>query len=298
MKICKLYLKENQNYNGEAERKMTRIIGIVSGKGGVGKSTVALNLALALKKFKKSVTLVDCNLSTPHLSYYLGATDYIGTINDVLRDKMDIQASLYNYNGIRYLPASVKFEDLVGIELTKFKKHLLKLEKNTDFIILDAAPGLGKEALFVMDACREVMFVTMPFVPMIGDVIRCREVLRQFGEKKMGILLNMVTYGTHELKKDVIEEVTGLPVIGEIPYDRNITQSLIMRYPLLEYKPDSLASINFMRIASLFAEKDYEIPMKVKWHKLFTAVRNILMPNDIRMHTKAEDVKKELLSNF
>jgi len=277
---------------------MTRIIGIVSGKGGVGKSTVAVNLALALKTFKKNVTLVDCNLSTPHLSYYLGTNDYIGTINDVLRDKTDIQSALYNYNGVRYLPASVKFEDLIGVELTKFKKHLTKLEKDTDFIILDAAPGLGKEALFVMDASTEIMFVTAPFVPMVGDVIRCTEVLKQFGEKKMSVLLNMVTYGTHELKKNVIEELTGLPVLGEIPYDNNIVQSLVMRYPLLEYKPGSLSSINFMRIASLLTEKDYEIPMKVKWHKWFTTLRNVLLPNNIRMSDKAEDVKKELLSNF
>ncbi len=277
---------------------MARVIGVVSGKGGVGKSTVAVNLALALKTFKKSVTLVDCNLSTPHLSYYLGTTDYIGTINDVLRDKMDIQSALYNYNGVRYLPASVKFEDLIGIELTKFKKHLSKLEKNTDFVILDAAPGLGKEALFVMDASSEILFVTSPFVPMVGDVIRCKEVLKQFGEKKMSVLLNMVTYGTHELRKEVVEELTGLPVLGEIPYDSNVTQSLVMRYPLLEYKPNSLSSINFMRMASLLAEKDYEIPIKVKWHKLLKTVRNVLMPNNIRMSNKAEDVRKELLSNF
>lgn len=277
---------------------MTRIIGIISGKGGVGKSTIALNLALALKRFKKSVALVDCNLSTPHLSYYLGTNDYIGTVNDVLRNKMDIESAMYNYSGVKYLPASVKFEDLIGVDLAKFKKHLVKLEKKTDFIILDAAPGLGKEALFVMDASKEIMFVTSPFVPMIGDVIRCKEVLKQFGEKKMGILLNMVTYGTHELKKDVVEEVTELPVIGEIPYDSNVMQSMVMKYPLLEYKPESLSSINFMRIASLLAEKDYEIPMKVKWHKLFTTVRNVLLPNNIRMSDKAEDVKKELLSNF
>ncbi len=277
---------------------MARIIGIVSGKGGVGKSTVAVNLALALKEFKKSVALVDCNLSTPHLSYYMGTSNYIGTINDVLKDRMDIQSAFYNYNGIRYLPASVKFEDLIGVELTKFKKHLLKLDKTMDFIILDAAPGLGKEALFVMDASNEVLFVTSPFIPMISDVLRCKEVIRQFGVKKMSILLNMVTYGTHELKKNVVEELTSLPVLGEIPYDSNVTQSMVMRYPLLEYKPNSLASINFMRMASLLTEKDYEIPMKVKWHKLFTTVRNVLLPNSIRMSDKVEDVKKELLSNF
>lgn len=277
---------------------MTRIIGIISGKGGVGKSTVAANLAVALQKFKKSVSLIDCNLSTPHLSYYLGVTDYITTINDVLANKVDVISAMYNYNGIRYLPASLKFEDLIGVELANLKKHISKLEKKTDFAILDAAPGLGKEALSVMDASNEIIFVTTPFVPMISDVFRCKEVLNQFGNKKMSLILNMVTYGRHELKKNVVEELTGLPVMGEIPFDQTITESLVARYPVIEYKPNSLSSINFMRIASLLTEKDYEIPMKVKWYKLFTAIRNILLPSNIKMPDKPEEVRRELLNNF
>ncbi len=277
---------------------MTRIIGVISGKGGVGKSTIASNVALALKKFNKNVLLIDCNLSTPHLSYYLGTNDYIGTINDVLLDKADIKSAVYNYNGVKYLPASVKFEDLVGIDLMKFKKHLTKLEKGADFIILDAAPGLGKEALFVMDASTEIMFVTQPFVPMVADVIRCKEILKQFGDKKMSVLLNMVTYGTHEMKKKVVEELTQLPVIGEIPYDNKVTESMVMRNPLMDYKPDSLSGVNFMKIASLLAEKDYETPMKVKWHRFFKNVKNFVAPSSIKMSSKSEDVRKELLSNF
>ncbi len=277
---------------------MTRIIGIVSGKGGVGKSTVALNLALALKKFKKNVMLIDCNLSTPHLSYFMGATDYEGTINDVLKERIDINEALYNYSGVKYLPASVKFDDLIGVELTRFKKHLGKIDKNMDFVILDAAPGLGKEALFVLDAAKEVLFVTNPFVPMVGDVIRCKEVLKQFGEKKMSILLNMVTYKGHELKKDTIEQVTGLPIIGEIPHDKHVMQSMIVKYPLLEFKPDSLSSIGFMRIASLLTEKEYEVPMKVKVHRALMNVRNFVMPSTVKISQDADEIKKELLSNY
>lgn len=277
---------------------MTRIIGVISGKGGVGKSTVATNLALALHEFKKSVLLIDCNLSTPHLSYYLDATDYISTVNDVLLEKVNINSALYNYNGIKYLPASTKFEDLVGVDLTKFKKHLAKLEKRVDFIILDSAPGLGKEALFVMDSSDEIIFVTTPFVPMVNDIIRCKEVLSQFGEKRMNIVLNMVTNDTHELKRSVIEEITNVPIMVELPYDKNIINSVVMRSPVIEYKPNCLSSIGFMKMASLLAEKEYEVPMKVKWHSLFKRIKNTLFPSNIRMPENVEDVKKEFLNNY
>ncbi|MBI2542730.1 MAG: P-loop NTPase [Candidatus Aenigmarchaeota archaeon] len=277
---------------------MTRVIGIISGKGGVGKSTVAANLALALRKFKKNVLLIDCNLSTPHLSYYLGATDYKSTINDVLLGKTDINTSLYPYNGINYLPASVKFEDLVGVEVTKFKKDLLKLKKNLDFVILDAAPGLGKEALFVMDASKEIIFVTTPFVPMVGDIIRCKEVLGQLGEKKMGLVLNMVTHDTHELKSEVIEEITGVPVMGEIFYDKNVVHSMVMRAPILQYRPKSMASVGFMKMAALLSEVNYETPMRMKLHKLLRTIRNVVVPSPVIMPQSTEEVKKDFLSNF
>lgn len=277
---------------------MTRVIGVLSGKGGVGKSTIAMNLALALKRFGKNVTLVDCNLSTPHLSYYLGTSDYNWTINDVLNEKKELSSALYNYNGIKYLPASVKFDDLLGVQMSKFKKAFSKIDKKTDFVILDAAPGLGKEALSIMDACNEVVFVTMPFVPMISDIIRCKDVLNELGEKKMSIVLNMVTHNNYELKKNVVEELTGVPVMAEVPHDKDVLHSLVMRTPVIDYRPNSLASINFMKMASLLTEQDYEVPMKMKLHKLFTTVRNALVPSSISMPSKTEDVKKELLSNF
>ncbi|MBI2083998.1 MAG: P-loop NTPase [Candidatus Aenigmarchaeota archaeon] len=277
---------------------MTRVIGVISGKGGVGKSTVAMNLALALKRFGKSVVLMDCNLSTPHLSYYLGTSDYNWTVNDVLNERKELNSALYNYNGIKYLPASVKFDDLLGVQMSRFKKVLLKVDKKTDFVILDAAPGLGKEALSIMDACSEILFVTAPFVPMLGDVIRCKEVLGELGEKKMGIVLNMVTHNNYELKKEVVEKLVELPVMAEIPHDKEVLHSLVMRTPVIDYKPSSLASINFMRLASLMTEQDYDVPLKVKLHKLATNIRNMLTPSSISMPTKVEDVKKELLSNF
>ena len=64
---------------------LTKIIGIISGKGGVGKTTFSANLAIALSNFGKRVVVVDCNITTPHLAYYLGAKNYSITLNNVLK---------------------------------------------------------------------------------------------------------------------------------------------------------------------------------------------------------------------
>lgn len=275
---------------------MTRIIGILSGKGGVGKSTLVANVGIALHKFRKKVAVIDCNLSTPHLSYYLGIKDYSFTINDILLDRADINSAFYNYNGIRYLPASLKLEDLLGVDLRKLKTCLEKLVcKKIDFILLDSGPGIGKETLGVANASDEIIFVTNPYIPMINDIIRCKKIAKEFGEKKMSIVLNMVTNGNHELISKTIEEVTGIPVMMEIPYDKNVNLSMTIKTPVIEYKPNSLASICFMKLASLLAEKDYEVPIKFKLYRFLNKAKNFIFPSSVQMPRDLKEIEEEFL---
>lgn len=276
---------------------MTRVLGILSGKGGVGKSTLAINLGIALQKFRKKVMVIDCNVSTPHLSHYLGVRDYNFTINDVLFGKADINSAFYNYNGIKYIPASPKLEDLVNIDMSKLKSNLKKLtSQKADFIILDAAPGIGRESLNVADASDEIIFVTNPYIPMVNDVIKCKEIINQLGEKKMSIVLNMVTDRSYELLSKTVEDITDIPVMIEIPHDRNVDLSMVMKMPIIEYKPNSLASISFMKLAALIAEKDYELPLKFKVHRVLNKARNAVFQSSVKMSRDLDEVKQEFLA--
>ncbi|NIO44787.1 MAG: P-loop NTPase, partial [Candidatus Aenigmarchaeota archaeon] len=70
---------------------MVRIIGIVSGKGGVGKTVVASNLGVALQKFYKKTAVIDFNLTTSHLSLYFGIHSHPITLNHVLRNEAKLE---------------------------------------------------------------------------------------------------------------------------------------------------------------------------------------------------------------
>jgi septum site-determining protein MinD len=75
---------------------MTRIIGIVSGKGGVGKTTIVANLGAALASFyKKRVIIVDCNVTTSHLGLYLGMYYHPVSLNQVLRGEASMDDAIY-----------------------------------------------------------------------------------------------------------------------------------------------------------------------------------------------------------
>ena len=88
---------------------MTRVIGILSGKGGVGKTTLTGNLAVELAKLGKEVYAIDCNISTSHLGMYFGFYDYDITLNDVLRGSHEIEDSIYEHkSGVKIVPGSLR----------------------------------------------------------------------------------------------------------------------------------------------------------------------------------------------
>jgi len=252
---------------------MTKILGILSGKGGTGKTTFSINLSFALNSFGKKVALVDMNITMPHISSYLGITPKF-TINDIAKRKANINDALLNFNGIKILPASRELKDLDGFDVKEVKRQFefLKKQKTFDFIILDGAPGIGKEALYVIDLSDEIIFVSNPFDQFIEDVKRVKEIVKEFGGKEMSIVLNM-GFWPDEKKIREIENNTNIKVIGVIPQDSKIQISLINRIPLLEFSPRCIPAECFRSIAAKICEEEYKESFKLK---IFKEVQKII----------------------
>jgi septum site-determining protein MinD len=277
---------------------VTRVIGISSGKGGVGKTVVTANLALALKALGKRVLMVDCNLSTPHLGYYLGVNDYKRTLNDVMLDRSSIDAAVYNHDGARFMPASLDMADLIGLDLKKFRKIVARLADPSkfDFVLLDSAPGLGREAVCVLNAADEILFVTNPVVPMLNDVLRSISIIKQLGRKKVGLVLNMVTGRSHELSGRTIESVLDIPVVGSIPFEAGMTKSIAAGTPIVEAEPSAAASVSFMKLAASLTGEEYKPPSRIDM--LFGRIRSRLLElpggGDVPVPQTKESVEKEM----
>lgn len=238
---------------------MTRIIGIISGKGGVGKTTVAANLGAALaNRFNRDVTVVDCNLTASHLSLLLGMEYYPVTLNQVLRNEKHIIEAIYDHPcGMKVIPASLQLKELVKTDISKLDMHLKKLDGKTDIIFLDSAPGLGKEAYATIKASDEIIFVTKPDILSLSDVIRSKEFIDSTNKEQMGIVVNMATGRSHEVNKKEIEIMTGLPVIATIPHDKNVPISLAQKMPVVLHKPGSSSSKEIRKLAGfVIGEKE------------------------------------------
>jgi cell division ATPase MinD len=251
-----------------------RIIGIFSGKGGVGKSTLTVNLGAALaKRFRKRVAIVDCNITTSHLGLYLGMPFLRTTLNNVLRGETEISGALYEHNsGMMVVPASLSTRDLRGVDMSLLPVALKALLGRAEILILDAAPGLGREAMSVMRASDEVLFVTTPNVPAATDVLRCKDEMREVSNARhLGVVLNMVMGGLHEISERDVERLTELPVLASVPFDKNVLRSLAAREPVVTYRPKSPASRTFYKIAAHIAGEHYD---DRSWlHKLLAMFR-------------------------
>jgi septum site-determining protein MinD len=234
------------------------VIGILSGKGGVGKTTFSANLGIALAALGKRTLVIDCNVTTPHLSYYLGARNFSTTLNDVFSGNIDAIYAPLERNGVMFIPASEQFEDLRNVDMRKLRNIIRRIAANGrfDFIVLDSAPGLGREAIGTLQAADELIFVTVPTAPNIIDVVRSHDVASMLGVRKIYLAFNMVRGKDHEMPVHKAEELMSLDVLGSVPFDENIMDATAEGIPIMWYNPNSYACDEFINIAARLANID------------------------------------------
>lgn len=239
---------------------MTRIIALTSGKGGVGKTFLTANLAYALAQLGEEVVAIDANLSTPHLGLHLGMQLAPVTLHDVLRGS-NLKDALYSHPfGFKVLPGSLNLMDLQNVDVGKLPEIVLNLLGRWDYILLDSAPGLGRESISSISSAQEVLIVATPDMPSVLDASKIARLATSIHKKVVGIVLNRVGRKSFELSKEKVEEITGYSVLVEIPEDSNVLKSISMRRPLLEIYPDSSASSEVKRLAYMLEG----IPFKEK----------------------------------
>lgn len=238
---------------------MTRIISVLGGKGGVGKTTLTANLAYALTELGKEVIAMDANLTTPNLGLHLGFHLAPKTLHGVLRGDTSLRDAIYPHPyGFKVLPASMSVNDLVGVDVGKLQDVTLNLIGKADFIILDCAAGLGREATSAINASDEILLITNPDLPSVTDALKTLKVAEGNGKKILGVVVNRIKEKWYELPRWEIEEILGVPVIAQIPEDNNLAEAVTMRKPLLDYNPFSPASVEIRMLAHHLVGKAFE----------------------------------------
>lgn len=238
---------------------MTRVIVCTSGKGGVGKTTLVSNLAANLTELGQQVIAIDANLTTPNLGLHLGMHLVPNTLHDVLRGDVKIKNATYIHPlGFGVIPASMNLNDLKDVDVGRLPEVTLNLLGKADYIILDCAAGLGREAISAISASTEVLIITNPDLPSVVDALKTVKVARDTGKQITGVVVNRVRGKDYELAKSEIEEMLNASVLAEIPEDNNISKSIANKTPITNLNPDSPASVEIRRLSHFLCGKKFK----------------------------------------
>ncbi len=221
-----------------------RVIAISSGKGGVGKTTVALNLAISLAgDYNRRVILVDGNIYSPHLTILLGPkfkTDISSFLSKIRRRYL-----ITHKYGFKFLPMSLKKK----VSSQDVAKSIHLLRKLGEITIVDTPAGLGEDTLTILESCDEVIPILTPSLFSVLDASRLLRKLEKMGKIVPGIVINRVERKDYEISKSKILRILKTRILGEIVEDPAVKEALNLGIPLLIYDNTAPAAIELRKIA-------------------------------------------------
>jgi septum site-determining protein MinD len=244
------------------ENKMTRLIVVASGKGGVGKTTTAINLGTALTNFGREVIILDGDLNTANIGLYLGAPVVPVTLHDVINNDKEINEAVYLHpSGLKIIPGSISIEQMKEGNHEKLVDSFEKLKDKAEVIIIDTPPGLGEDTLKIIKAADDAIIVTNPELPAITDALKTIKMAEKMGTRVAGVVLTKFKNDKINLSIDNVEAILEKPVIGIIPHDDNVRKAVKMKHPVTFSHPNSNASIGYKRLAANLLGEKYEESM-------------------------------------
>ncbi len=187
------YLRQMmENYRGPA-----KVLAITSGKGGVGKTNIAANLAICLAASRKKVLLIDADLSLGNLDIVMGVHSKYN-ISHLLNGQKNIEEIIYTGpEGLGIICGASGLEDLANID--EFRRHRLlrelsRLQNDFDVIVIDTAAGISKLVVGFCLAADHILLVTTPEATAMTDayaMIKLLIINRYF--KRISLIVNMAS---------------------------------------------------------------------------------------------------------
>ena len=242
----------------------TTFIVIASAKGGVGKTSTAINLSAALQEFGRNVVIVDGNYSKPNVGVMLGITKLKNTLHDTLRSHEHITNSVYIHpSGLQVIPGSILYEEIYSEHIKKIEEAIMPLRGKTELVIVDSGPGFSTETTEVIDLADKLILITTPDLASITDTLKTKKFCKDRGIEILGVVVTHVKKNEINMNLKDIELIIEEKVIGEIPFDESIPESQHNKYPVLDYAENSLASVAYKKLAANLIGEEYVADKKI-----------------------------------
>lgn len=242
---------------------LTSIV-FASGKGGVGKSTIALNLGIALAQAGKKVIVVDADVQMANLGLMLGVDKTPISLNNVLREENEITEAVYEGPaGLKYVPSSISSEE-EGMHFPTLRRAVKKLEDAYDWVLIDCPPGLGEDAMAALTSAKEMILVLTPEPVSLADALKVQIIAEKNNVKITGFVLNMVLGEKSEIKPKELETILKLKNLGVLPEDMQVRKASSQQTPVILLSPSSPFARAVRKLASQVAGEEIRGPAQTK----------------------------------
>ena len=267
-----------------------RVIATTSGKGGVGKTTVVVNLAIALAQRGKRVAIFDADLGLANVHILMGVRPRFNLMH-LIQDGFSLEDILFEGPlGIQLLSGGQGVRELAnlsGDQRRNLLRQMDQLEREVDILLVDTGAGISENVLRFATFADEVIVVTTPNVAAAVDGYSIIKILREMDPQgKIGLLTNMAKNMYHA--KNVFNRLDlaarkyldyGLGDLGYIPEDPYVQAANQARRPLLVAFPQAPASRSLQQAADtiLNAKVFVNDRKQSSFHDLMGAVKRTMV---------------------
>ncbi|MEQ6342104.1 MAG: MinD/ParA family protein [Gammaproteobacteria bacterium] len=243
-----------------AHHRPVRVIAVTSGKGGVGKTNVSVNLGLAMANEGKSVLLMDADMGLANVDVLLGLHPIYNLSHVISGERTLEEVILPASNGLSIVPASSGLKSMAELSATQHAgviRAFSELSQTLDVLLIDTAAGISESVVSFSRAAQEVIVVVCDEPASLTDAYALIKLLnRDYGMHRFRILANMV----HSLQegRDVYNKIVKVvdryldatvDFMGVVPYDDYLRKAVQKQRPVVDAYPRSKSAMAFKKLA-------------------------------------------------
>ena len=219
---------------------MGELIAVLSGKGGTGKTSVCAAVSTALARMGHKVLAIDCDMGLQNLDISLGLSDS-GAISflDVCEGGYSLsQAAKHDrFESLSFLTAPLN-RTAERVDADAFRDMVRAAKREFDYIFLDAPAGIDAGFELAAKFADRCLIVTGADPAAMRDAARAAQRLELMGKTDVKLIVNRVSrklFATMSVTVDDVMDTAGLPLIGVVPEDQNVTLAAAFSSPLITY---------------------------------------------------------------
>lgn len=240
--------------------KSAKVIAVASGKGGVGKTNLSVNLSIALALMKKTVTMLDFDLGLANADLLFNTVPRYN-LSHVLSGKTTLQNALVSpYPGVKLLPGTSGVEELADLpenDQQKLFGLLESIQRDSDFIIIDTSAGVSRNVINFAACADEIIIITTPEPTAMIDAYATIKLIAKNPEHgDIRIVINMAAnkIEAEKISSGIIQVCTRflnvyVEKLGYILADSSVSAAVKKKNPFILQYPDSYAAACVMQIA-------------------------------------------------